>query len=226
MEQTIRVSNLSLFIMKLLIIGATGATGRELVNQAITQGHEVTALVRDAAKAAFASPVKTVVGDVLDASSLKSALVGQEAVISSLGSAASGPFKEMTLLSEGTRNLVAAMQAQGVNRLVCITGVGAGDSKGHGPWYYNWLIQPLMLRGVYQDKTRQEVIVRGSGLDWTLVRPAILTSGAAKGVEAVRAFTALAGINVGTITRSDVAAFCLRELAHRRFHHQAPVITN
>lgn len=212
--------------MKLLIIGATGATGRELVNQAITQGHEVTALVRDAAKAAFASPVKTVVGDVLDASSLKSALVGQEAVISSLGSAASGPFKEMTLLSEGTRNLVAAMQAQGVNRLVCITGVGAGDSKGHGPWYYNWLIQPLMLRGVYQDKTRQEVIVRGSGLDWTLVRPAILTSGAAKGVEAVRAFTALAGINVGTITRSDVAAFCLRELAHRRFHHQAPVITN
>jgi putative NADH-flavin reductase len=166
------------------------------------------------------------VGDVLDASSLKSALVGQEAVICSLGSAASGPFKEMTLLSEGTRNLVGVMQAQGVNRLVCITGVGAGDSKGHGPWYYNWLIQPLMLRGVYHDKTRQEGIVRGSRLDWTLVRPAILTNGAAKGVEAVRAFTALAGINVGTISRSDVAAFCLRELADGHYRHKAPVITN
>jgi putative NADH-flavin reductase len=212
--------------MKLLIIGATGATGRELVNQAIMQGHEVTALVRDAAKAAFAPSVKMAMGDVLDASSLKSALVGQEAVICSLGSAASGPFKEMTLLSEGTRNLVAAMQAQSVNRLVCITGVGAGDSEGHGPWYYNWLIQPLMLRGVYRDKTRQEGIVRGSRLDWTLVRPAILTNGAAKGVEAVRAFTALAGINVGTISRSDVAAFCLRELADGHYRHQAPVITN
>jgi len=212
--------------MKLLIIGATGATGRELVNQALTQGHEVTVLVRDAAKASFAPPVKMALGDVLDASSLKNALTGQEAVISSLGSAASGPFKELTLLSEGTRNLVAAMQGQGVNRLICITGVGAGESKGHGPWYYNWLIQPLMLRGVYHDKTRQEGIVRGSGLDWTLVRPAILTNGAAKGVEAVRAFTVLAGVNVGTISRADVAAFCLRDLADGRYRRQAPVITN
>ena len=212
--------------MKLLIIGATGATGRELVSQAITQGHEVTALVRNAAKAAFAPPAKMVVGDALDVISLKNALAGQEAVINSLGSAASGPFKEMTLLSEGTRNLVAAMQARGVNRLVCITGVGAGESKGHGPWYYNWLIQPLMLRGVYHDKTRQEGIVRGSGLNWTLVRPAILTNGPAKGVETVRAFTALAGINVSTISRSDVAAFCLRDLADGHYRHQAPVITN
>ena len=212
--------------MKLLIIGATGATGRELVNQAIAQGHEVTALVRDAAKAAFAPSVNMAVGDVLDASSLKKALTGQEAVISSLGSAASGPFKEMTLLSEGMRNLVAAMKGQGVNRLICITGVGAGESQGHGPWYYNWLIQPLMLRGVYLDKTRQEEIVRGSGLDWTLVRPALLTNGAAKGVESVGAFTALAGIKAGTISRADVAAFCLRELADGRHRREAPVITN
>ena len=212
--------------MKLLIIGATGATGRELVNQSITHGHEVTALVRDATKAAFSPPVKMVVGDVFDASSLKNAVTGQEAVISSLGSAASGPFKEMTLLSEGTRNLVAAMQAQGVDRLVCITGVGAGDSLGHGPWYYNWLIQPLMLRGVYHDKTRQEGIVRNSGLDWTLVRPALLTNGPSKGGEEVRAFTQLVGIRVGTISRVDVAAFCLRELADGRYRRQAPVITN
>jgi hypothetical protein len=132
----------------------------------------------------------------------------------------------MTLLSEGTRHLVATMQAQSVKRLVCITGVGAGESKGHGPWYYNRLIQPLMLRGVYQDKTRQEEIVRGSGLDWTLVRPAILTNGAAKGAGNIRVFTQLAGIHVGTISRSDVAAFCLQELADERYLRQAPVITN
>ena len=212
--------------MKLLIVGATGPTGRELVNQAIAQGHEVTALVRDAAKAAFTPSVKTVVGDVLNPASLNAAVAGQEAVVNTLGSAASGPFKETTLLSEGTRNLVAAMRAAGVARLVNITGVGAGESKGHGPWFYNWLIRPLILRGTYIDKTRQEKIVRESGLDWTLVRPALLTNGPSKGITAVRAFTALTGVRVGTIRRADVAAFCLQELTERSFLHQAPVITS
>jgi putative NADH-flavin reductase len=210
--------------MKLLVIGATGATGKEIVNQALTRGHQVTALVRDAAKSGFAPPVEKAVGDVLDTGSLRKALTGQEAVICSLGSAATGPFKEMTLLSNGTQNLVTAMQAQNVGRLICITGIGASESKGHGPCYYNWLIQLLLLRGVYKDKTRQEVIVRGSGLAWTLVRPALLTNGTTKGAEAVRTFTQLAGIHVGKISRADVAAFCLGELADGRYQHQAPVI--
>ena len=211
--------------MKLLFIGATGPTGRELVQQAIAQGHEVTALVRDTAKAAFSRPIRMIEGDVLDLASLKNAVAGQEAVISALGSGASGPFKKMTMLSEGTRNLVTAMRAKGVNRLISISGVGAGESKGHGPWFYNWLIQPLVLRGVYHDKTRQEEIVRASGLDWTLVRPAMLTNGLAKGPDAVRAITALDSVHVSTIRRADVAAFCLRELTDRRFLHEAPVIS-
>jgi len=214
------------FTMRLLIIGATGATGRELVRQALTQGQAVTALVRGAGKVSFTGSVEKKVGDVLKPDSLDKALAGQEAVICSLGSAVSGPFKDINLLSEGTGNLVAAMKTQGIKRLICITGIGAGDSKGHGPWYYNWLFQPLMLRGVYQDKTRQEEIVRTSGLDWTLVRPAILTNGPAKGVHAVKAFTQLAGIHVGTISRSDVAAFCLRELVDNRYQGQAPVIAS
>jgi putative NADH-flavin reductase len=211
--------------MKLLIIGATGPTGRQLVQQATAQGHQVTALVRNTAKADFAPPVKMIKGDVLDVASLKIAVTGQDVIISALGSAASGPFKEITLLSEGTRNLVNAMRAAGVRRLVSLSGIGAGDSKGHGPWFYNWLIQPLVLRGVYHDKTRQEEIVRGSGLDWTLIRPAILTNGLAKGAAAVRAITALNGAHVGTISRADVAAFCLQELTDRHFLRQAPVIT-
>ena len=214
--------------MRLLIIGATGATGRELVSQAIAHGHDVAALVRDAVKATFDLSVKIVVGDVLDAASLKAALIGQEAVISSLGSAASGPFKKVTMLSEGTRNLIAAMKATGVERLICITGFGASESKSHMPRVAKWLILPLKLRGVYRDKTRQEEVVRASGLDWTLVRPTRLTNGVGEGIESVRAFAALTGIDVGpgTIRRADVAAFCLRELADRRFRHTAPVITN
>lgn len=82
-----------------------------------------------------------------------------------------------------------------------------------------------MLRGVYQDKTRQEDVVRNSGLSWTLVRPGVLTNGASKGLTAVRAITDLAGTRAGKISRADVAAFCLRELVDDRYLNQAPVIT-
>jgi putative NADH-flavin reductase len=124
-------------LMKILVIGATGPTGQEIVKQAVKQGHAVTALVRNAAKAHFNSPVVLAEGDVLDRSSLTHAVEGQEAVVCTLGSGVTGPFKEMTLLSEGTHHLITAMQEQNVRRIVCITGIGAGDSKGHGPWYYN-----------------------------------------------------------------------------------------
>jgi uncharacterized protein YbjT (DUF2867 family) len=213
------------YFMKLLVIGGTGPTGREIVSQALAQGHAVTVLARDPAKAHFGPAVTKAIGNVLEPDTLEQALKGQGAVISALGSAATGPFKQMTLLSEGTRNLVAAMRSLGVGRLVCITGVGAGESKGHGPWYYNWLIQPLVLRGVYEDKTRQEEIVRASGLAWTLVRPALLTNGPAQGREAVRAFTELDGIRARTICRADVAAFCLHELVDGHYQRQAPVIS-
>ena len=140
--------------MKLLVIGATGPTGKEIVGQALAQGHTVTALARDPAKASFAPSVNTVKGDVLDRDSLEQALIGQEAVICSLGSGVTGPFKEMTMLSKGTANLLTAMQSFGVRRIICITGVGAGDSQGHARWFFNWVLQPLLLRGVYQDKKR------------------------------------------------------------------------
>ncbi len=191
----------------------------------MAQGHVVTALVRDAAKANFAAPVVLAVGNVLDRVRLTRAVEGQEAVVCSLGSGITGPFKEMTMLSEGTRNLIAAMKEKNVRRIVCITGIGAGESKGHGPWFYNWLIQPLILRGVYEDKTRQENLVRSSGLAWTLVRPGLLTNGAAQGTTAVRARTDLAGLYAGNISRADVAEFCLRELVDGRYLNQAPVIT-
>ncbi len=211
--------------MKILVIGATGATGQEIVKQAAEAGHQVTALVRNPVKSRFDTSVRIAVGDVLNPESLQRAVTGQEAVISSLGSGATGPFKELTMLSEGTRNLVGAMRAANVKRLVCITGIGAGESKGHGPWWYDWLVQPLVLRGVYADKTRQEAVVRESGLAWTLVRPGALTNGPAKGSAAVRVVTDLSGVHAGFISRADVAAFCLRELTDREYQGQAPVIT-
>ena len=208
-----------------LIIGATGGTGRELVKQALARGYSISVLIRNPAEVDFASEVRTFTGDVLNVESLKRAVSGQDAVISSLGSGATGPFRQMSMLSQGTRNLISAMQSEGVKRLICITGIGAGESKGYGPWYYNLLIQPLLLRGVYEDKTRQEQEVKQSGLDWTIVRPSTFTDNPPRGAGAVKSFVRMKDVRARTIGRSDVARFCLDELETGRHQRQAPVIT-
>lgn len=208
--------------MKVLVLGATGGTGRAIVSQALDRGHEVVALVRSLEKARDLKGAKVVVGDARDERALREALKGVDAVVSSLGTPAS-PFREVTLLSDSTRALVNAMKAEGVSRLVAITGMGAGDSKGHGGFAFDRLIFPLLLRKVYADKDRQEAIVRNSGLDWVLVRPMILND--KPGGSAVRALTDLHGVHGGTISRQDVAKFVLNQVSDDRWLRQAPLIT-
>ena len=115
----------------------------------------------------------------MDISSLKSALNGQQAVISAFGTKLIR--KPTTLLSDATRNLVEAMNDGGVKRLICVTGIGAGDSKGHGGFLYDNILEPFLLHEIYEDKTRQEEVIRKSSLDWVIARPAILTNGPATG---------------------------------------------
>src|SRR5436305_3020933 len=140
---------------RILVLGATGPTGRRIVSQALARGHQVTALVRSPEKGSELKGAKLIVADVRDEKALREALKGQDAVISALGTPAS-PFREVTLLSTATRALVNAMKAQHVSRLVLITGMGAGDSAGHGGFVFDNVIFPLLLKNVYADKNRQE----------------------------------------------------------------------
>lgn len=196
-------------MMKLAIVGATGPTGRELVQQALAAGHVVTAGVRSPKTANLPTNVRLVEADVTRASSLIPLVTGQDAVLCALGSKLSR--KPTTLLSGGTKNLVGAMTSAGVRRLMCITGIGAGDSKGHGGFLYDHIIQPLLLSEIYKDKTRQEEVIRRSGLDWTIVRPAMLTNGPATGK--FREIIDISGVTAKKISRSDVAAYVLRAVA-------------
>ena len=189
--------------MNILVLGATGGTGRQIVRTAAAKGYEVTALVRNAATAQDVGAASLIEGDARDDAVLGRALDGCDAVISSLGTALS-PFREVTLLSRATTSLVAAMKKAGVRRLVCITGMGAGDSRGHGGFFYDKIFQPLLLRNVYADKDRQEAVVKSSGLDWIIVRPSMLTDKPATG--RVRAMTDLSQFHGGSISRADVAA--------------------
>jgi uncharacterized protein YbjT (DUF2867 family) len=207
---------------KILVLGATGGTGRLIVSEALERGQQVTALVRSPEKARDLKGAKLIVGDVRDEKVLREALKGQDAVVSSLGTPAS-PFREVMLLSTATRALVGAMKAENVSRLVCLTGMGAGDSAGHGGFLFDNVIFPLLLKKVYADKNRQETIVRDSGLDWILVRPSVLNDKPGRG--SVRALANLSGFDGGGISRADVATFVLDQLRSDAWLHRSPLIT-
>ena len=207
---------------KIVILGATGPTGRHIVAQAVARGYDVTVLVRSPEKAAELKGAKIVVGDARDEKALRQTIKGRDAVISALGTPAS-PFREVTLLSTATRALVNAMKAEQISRLIAVTGLGAGDSKGHGGFLFDNLIYPLLLRKVYADKNRQEAIVKGSDLDWTIVRPSILNN--KQEHKPVRALTDLSDVHGGTISRKDVATFLLDQVTSSTWLKKTPFIT-
>lgn len=153
---------------------------------------------------------------------LRQARKGRGAVVSALGTLAS-PFREVTFLSTATRALVSAMKSEQVSRLVAITGIGAGDSAGHGGFVFDRLIFPLLLRKVYADKNWQEAIIGDSGLDWVLVRPSVLNG--KPGRDTIRALTDLGQFHGGTISRADVAKFVLDRVNDGTWLHRSPLIT-
>lgn len=200
--------------MKLLIVGATGGTGRQLVTQALGRGHQVTALVRRRPRAELGPGLTLLLGNVLDPGSLDPAVRGQEAVLSALGHKRwLGPTR---ILSDGTRNVLAAMDRQGVRRLVCETALGISDAWWQMGLYYTLFVRPVILPFYFLDKVRQEAVIRASDLDWTIVRPGVLTNGPKR--DRYRH-----GPRVGhwlwsvRISRADVAAFMLDQLTDRRY---------
>jgi putative NADH-flavin reductase len=206
--------------MKVLIIGATGATGRVLMREALEQGHEVTALARNpSALAPEDHRPRVLQGNALDASEVEAAVAGQDAVLSALGTRSTRPT---TLFSQSTHNLISAMNKHGVRRLVCITGIGAGESKGHVGFLYDRIMLPFVVKNIYEDKNRQEEVIKQSDLEWVIVRPARLTDEAAKGEYRVY----LGGsYTAKTISRADVAAFMLAQLTDETYVHKMPVIS-
>jgi len=209
--------------MKVLVIGGTRGTGREVVAAAHAAGHELTLLARNAERISLpVTGVRIVVGDAGDADDLERAVAGQDAVVWTVGV---GPTRRpVHLFSRSTQFLLAAMAKHRVRRLVCVTGIGAGDSRGHGGFLYDRIIQPLFMKTVYEDKDLQEAMLRGSDLDWTIVRPGALTNGPATGL--ARALTDLSGVTAGKVSRADVAAFIVENLDTGEFRRTAVLLTN
>jgi putative NADH-flavin reductase len=206
--------------MQILVIGATGGTGREIVKQALERGHDVVALARNPAKVTTKHErLRVAQGDVMDRASIEAALAGCVAVVCALGHKRwLGPSK---ILSEGTRNIVAAMEKHGVERLVVESALGVGDSIGRLGLYYTLFTIPFILPFYWYDKERQERVVRASSRAWVIVRPGQLTNGRRRGMYKH-------GLRVGnylwsvSISRADAADFMLNQLAETPYLRQAP----
>jgi len=208
--------------MNVLVIGGTRGLGREVVVAAHKSGHTLTAMARNAGGfAGTVTGVRMVLGDAGDAADLDRAVAGQDAVVWTVGTRPTR--RPVQLFSRGTQFLLAAMARHGVRRLVCVTGVGAGDSKGQGGFLYDRIVHPLLLKSTYEDKDRQEAQIRASGVDWTIVRPGALTDAPATGL--YQTLTTSDGTRARRIARGDVAAFIVENLSAPDYVHQAVLLS-
>jgi len=209
--------------MKLLIIGGTGGTGKQLIKQALEEGHQITALVRNPGKLKITDPgLRIIKGNVLDLESVLQAVKGQDAVLSVLGHKKF--FIKTNTLSEGTKNIVEAMEGGGVDRFICVTSLGIGDSRFKLGLYYTLFVIPVIVFFYFRDKEKQERIICNSKLNWTIVRPGQLINAKKRGVYKH-------GPNVGSyiltklISRADVAHFMLSQLEDDTYRCKAVGVT-
>lgn len=211
--------------MRILVIGGTRGIGRATVIQALERGHGLRVLARRQprlpTRRSWRSAVDLQLGDARDAATMADAVADRDAVIVAVGTVPT--LRTVTLFSSSIGNVIAAMRRAGVARLVYVTGVGAGDSRGHGGFWFDRIIQPLLLRRIYEDKDRSESMVRASQLDWTIVRPALLTNGPI--TTRYRIINAVHHISATNIARGDVAHFMLDELERNEFVGRTPLLT-
>jgi len=203
--------------MRLIIFGSTGSVGRLLVEQALQDNHVVTAFLRDPGKLTIAhTNLKIIRGDVLDYQSVEKAMKNQEVVLCTLGAGSKG-----TVRSEGTRNIVRAMESNGVKRLICQSTLGAGNSKANLNFFWKHIMFGMLLKQAYMDHELQENYVIQSKLDWTIVRPAAFTDGSRTGNYRHGFGPHEKGLTL-KISRADVADFILNQVAQNTYLRKTP----
>lgn len=201
---------------RIVIFGATGGTGQKLVTQALKANYKVTAFARNPEKLNISDTnLKVIQGDVLNFDDVYKAVENQDVVLCNVGMPASD--KSM-LRTKATDNIIKAMEKQGMNRLICQSTLGIGDSKVFLPWLWKFIIVPSMLKRAFKDHEDQESKIENSKLDWTIVRPAALTNGKKTG-RYKHGFGYSDKIKV-KISRADTAHFMLCQIDDNQYLYQ------
>jgi len=206
--------------MKLIVFGPTGGTGQQLLQQALAQGHSVTAFARHPQAIATRPGLTAVAGDSTDRQAVQQAVAGHDAVLCALGGR---PWRRRErVCSTAVGNIVPAMQRHGVRRIVAISTFGAGDSRAQVGWFPRTVLFGAVLRSEVADKEAMEATLAASGLDWTAVRIGVLGDEPPRGSWRVADDGSIHGM--GKIARGDVAAFMLAQLQSSEWVGRRPVI--
>jgi len=201
---------------RIIIFGATGGTGKELIKQALVNGNKVTAFARTPEKLELSHKnLKTIKGDVLKYDDVFNAVDKQDVVFCNLGMPASD---KSTLRKDGTTNIVKAMNEKGIKRFICQTSLGFGDSKAVLPWHMKYLIVPFILKNAFKDHELQESVIVNSDLDWTIVRPGNMTNGKLTKIYK-HGFEPNEKIKL-KVSRADVAHFMLSQIENNQNIHK------
>jgi len=190
--------------MRLVIFGATGATGRHVIEQALKLGHNVTAIVRAPGAFAMSHPkLKTTQAELHDPAAMRLAVQNQDVIISVLGVRKGG---SSTICADGAKSILAAMAATGTRRLVALSAYGASETQ-RDTLFIRFVRSVIAAK--MRDKDEMERLIRNSDVTWTLVRPPALTNGKLTG--SYRFGSNLKIGMSGRISRSDLAEFILKE---------------
>jgi uncharacterized protein YbjT (DUF2867 family) len=196
--------------MKAIVFGATGTIGRLAVGRMLAEGHEVTAFARDPGKLEPGHPkLSRIAGDAFSESQVAAAVAGHDAAVVTLGA---GMSRTSRIRSQGTLNVIRAMQKHGVRRLIVQSTLGAHESWPNLNFFWKRIMFGALLRPVFLDHELQESLVHASGLDWTMVRPSAFTDGPATGHFLEDVKPSERGLSL-KIARADIADFLARQLS-------------
>lgn len=205
--------------MKIAFIGATRGIGLALTELALAEGHDVTVLARVPGRMPIThARLRVVAGDAQELGAIRQVVEGQDVVCDCLGT--TNVTKPVTMFSRCAEHLAKTLDA--AQLLIAITGIGTGDSRGHGTWLYDHVFLRFVLTRMYADKNRQEEIIKRGIARWIIVRPGFLSNGPRTG--RYRALTDLRGIHGGRISRADVADFMLSQAKTPGFIGQTPLL--
>ncbi len=209
--------------MKIIVFGATGSVGSEILKQALQKDHQVTAFVRTPQKLAALRHYPNLAvfrGDVLNREDTVTAIEDKEAVLCALGDGKAGRIR-----AAGTKNILDAMHTTGVKRLICQTTLGMGESYGNLNFIWKHIMFGWLLKKAFIDHRQQEQYLLESNVDYTIVRPGALTDGALTR-QYKEAFNSRFKKLSLKISRQDVAEFMLRQLGSDTYLKKAVSISN
>jgi putative NADH-flavin reductase len=205
--------------LRIVVIGATRGIDLAMVQAALADGHDVTVLARMPDRMPIShSRLGIIAGDAQDSDTIAKVVEGQDVICDCLGT--KKVTQTITMFSRCAENLSKALKADQL--LIAVTGIGAGDSKGHSGFLYDYVFHPIVLRRIYADKDCQEGIIMNNIDRWIIVRPGFLINGPRVG--RYRALTDLRGITGGKIARADVVDFMLSQAKSPQFVGQTPLL--